>query len=406
MIPSFIYLDRYRNEDTRTYSPHAAYSEADERYRPNAGHKGFELPSFLIPARELQIYRANPSKEVEAAYLPGDDAIFCIHPQVLERQADDPYVQRTLSLGQSAPAIPVVPTSSTRTLAVVGAEPGQALKVHFPFRVSRYGRRMRNEVVAQAIAVSAALEAGISSMGTDFAFMREVLGVTHKNLRPESPRGEQWGYLVRETAPFPHSVEPGGLRLVPGFALYGRDYFEPEAPPLILELIGSARPNLYVLDNIMFPIIQQWVSCFSNFGFLLEPHAQNVILEISDDDRIQRIVHRDLSLGIDMRRRRALGLSDGDLNEYNRMETGDFNSIVYDKFMGGHFFDALVARLKEFMPGIRATEFEGPCREEFARIFPEHEDYFPRTIRYFSEERDQFGKPSFVDTGEAPRWRP
>lgn len=406
MIPSFIYLDRYRNEGTRTYSLHASYTEAEERYQPTAPDAGFDLPSFLVPTSEVQIYRANPSVEVEANYLRGERALFFVHPQVLKGHRDDPYVRRTLSVGLQTDPIAVVPTSSTRTLLVPGSMPGQALKVHFPFRVSRYGRRMRDEVVAQAVAVSEQLEKGISTLGKGFAFLREVLGVTHRNLQPETPRGEHWGYLVRETAPFPHGPRHETPYLIPGFALYGRDLFDPEAPPLFLELIGAERPHLYVLENIMFPIIRQWVSCFTHFGFLLEPHAQNVILEVSANLRIERIVHRDLSLGVDMRRRRDLGVPDGRLNEYNRMESGDFNSIVYDKFMGGHFFDALVARMTEFFPDLRAADLSGPCRDEFARIFPEHEDYFPRTVRYFSEQRDHFGKPMFEDTGETPRWRP
>jgi hypothetical protein len=74
--------------------------------------------------------------------------------------------------------------------------------------------------------------------------------------------------------------------------------------------------------------------------------------------------------------------------------------------MGGYFFDLLVAALEERYPEIALEDFREPCREEFARIFPEHEKYLPRTVQCFSEERDRFGKPLYRDTGKAPEWRP
>jgi hypothetical protein len=263
---------------------------------------------------------------------------------------------------------------------------------------------MRAEVVEQALNVSRILEAGIHRLDPRFAFLREVLGVTHRNLHAESPRGENWGYLVRDMTPFPDTADPRSL--VPGFALYGRDFFNPEASPLILELIGDGDPEDTLLRDIVLPIIQHWVTCFMEFGLILEPHGQNTLFELSEEGNIRRIVHRDLNLGVDMRRRRDKHLPEEDLNDYNRMEGGEFNSIAYDKFMGGHFFDQLLTTVQRFRPKLDMGAIREASRLEFARLFPEHHRYIPRSVRYFSEDRDRFGKPLFLDTGEAPRWRP
>lgn len=404
MIPSFLHLDRYRNEGTRVYSRHAGHTEADPAYRPNSAVSSFDLPAFWIPRDELNIYSADPHADLSRRYLPGEEALFCVHPQVLDSGVDDPYLERVLSFGGDEERIRVSPTSSTRTLYV--REPGRlhALKVHFPFRVSRYGRRMRDEVVEQAIHVSRELQQGVGSLDPRFAFLREVLGVTYKDLDSASKRGENWGYLVRDLEPFP--AVPEERPLVPGFSLYGRDFFEPEKPLLIFDLIGKRDVRTFVLEQIMLPIIRHWVECLLGFGFLLEPHGQNVLLELGADGEVARMVYRDLNLGIDCRRRRDLRLSVSRSNTYNQMEGGDFNSITYDKFMGGHFFDRLVAALAERDPALEVEDFRGPCREEFARLFPEHRRYLPRTIQYFSEERDEFGKPLYLDTGQPPVWRP
>ena len=404
MFPSFIYLDRYRNEGTRTYSIHADYTEARERYRPNSDHGQFDLPVFEVPRNQLKIYTANPPIELANTYLSENKALFCIHPQVLEESRNELYVKHTLSMGTPHENIVVSPSSSTRTLYVQNHKSPHAIKVHFPFRISRYGRRMRDEVLEQAINLSMELESGIGNLDHQFGFLREVIAVTHKNLQPDSPRGENWGYLVRDMIPFP--AVDAKRHLIPGFALYGKDFFDSEKNLLLFDLIGNREPQSFMLENIMLPIIRHWVECYLHFGYLLEPHGQNVLFEVDDDMEIKRIVHRDLSLGIDMRRRRDIQLAEGNLNTYNRMQTNAFLSIAYDRFMGSHFFDRLVTSCKEKWPQLKAEDFHRPCRDEFVRIFPESARYFPKTIWYFSEERDQFDKPRFQDTEKAPQWRP
>ena len=404
MIPSLIYADRYRNEGTRIYSNHADYTEAHEKYRPNSRHPHFELAVFKVPRDQMHIYTANPSIELASAYLAADKILFCIHPQTLEEQPDDLYVKHTLSIGMPHNGITVSPSSSTRTLYVQDDDAPHAIKVHFPFRISRYGRKMRDEVLEQAINISIELERGIRHLDNRFAFLREVIGVAHRNLQPDSPRGENWGYLVRDMKPFP--LVGDERNLIPGFSLYGKDFFDPETPPLLFDLIGNRNPVKFVLEHIMFPIIRHWAGCFQHFGFLLEPHGQNVLFEVDESGEIKRIVHRDLSLAIDMRRRRDIHLPEGTLNAYNRIESAEFNSITYDKYIGSHFFDRIVATCQEKYPALQQEDFRSPCRDEFARVFPDRAKYLPKTIWYFSEKRDQFNKPLFQDTKKTPEWRP
>jgi hypothetical protein len=263
---------------------------------------------------------------------------------------------------------------------------------------------MRDEVVEQAVWVSGTLQRHEGTLGERFGFLREVLGVTHRRIRKRSARGENWGYLVRDLRPYPGPVS--AHRLVPGFALYGRDFFRPEHPPLLEVLLRGRDPQAYLLEQIMLPIVRHWARCYRGLGFQLEPHGQNVLLALDEDGNVERIVHRDLNLGIDMRRRRDLGLIEDLENTYNRVDGGDFGSVTYDKFMGGHFFEPLIAAAAQQFPQLRPAEFKSACREEFARVFPEHREYLPRTVRYFSEERDEFGKPLLEDTGAPPSWRP
>ncbi len=405
MIPPLAYTDRYYNEGTRTYSSHADYTEAEQQYRPNSICESFALVPLRIPKSQVNLYTANPTDQLHRRYILKEDVLFCIHPQVLQFFQSDPYIIRMQETGAVAGSITVAPSSSTRTLYVLDdGEISHALKVHFPFRISRYGRKMRDEVIEQAINISMELENGIHHLDDKFGFLREVIGVSHKNLDSLTARNENWGYLVRDMLPFPHLLEQ--RILLPGFALYGKNFFDPGKPPLLFELIGSDDPLVFIVDNIMLPIIRHWVDCFLHFGYMLEPHGQNVLFELDPFGGIQRIVHRDLSVGIDMRRRRQIGLSQENLNNYNRMESGEFNSITYDMFMGSHFFDAIAGCCIERYPELSLEDFRSPCRKLFAEVFPNYKEFFPETVYYFSEKRDQFNKPLYKDTGKTPDWRP
>ncbi len=402
-IPSLIYLDRYRNEGTRTYSAHSGYSEALPEYQPVAIESDFGLKVFALPQNQVNIYTANPSPELKEIYLPGEDALFCVHPQVFASCPEDPSLKMVQRQGRLLPEMRVTPSSSTRTL-YVASPTFHALKVHFPFRVSRYERRMRDEVIAQAINVSCDIEKNIAKFSEDFAFFREVLGISAKAGSKKTARGENWGYLVRDMQPFP---QVGAQRhLVPGFALYGNDFHDETISPLLFSLVEGRDPLQTIVEDIMQPIIGHWLACYASLGYILEPHGQNVLLEIDDQRRVRRIVHRDLSTGIDMRRRNDLGLCSRHLNDYNRMSSGEFCSVAYDMFMGSHFFDRIIACCQQRFPRLCSEDFKMPCRRYFACLFPDYQKYFPEEVHYFSEQRDQFNKPLYANIGAKPSWRP
>lgn len=409
-IPDLYYAERYRNKGTRTYSNHASYSEAVENYRPDSENEKFAVKLLNLSPEYLNIYLANPSESLLTQYIGQNNVQFCVHPQMMDCNIDDPYLSHYLPLSEQVDNLMVMPSASTRTLFAIDATNPHAVKLHFPFKVSRYTRKMRDEVIEQAINVSLELEKGINKMSTDFAFLREVIGISFKEsntanaITANSIRGENWGFVVRDMQPFPLVAEKRVL--IPGFALYGEDYFDPNIRPLLYDLIGSDDPLTFVLDKIMLPIVRHWIESFRHFGYLIEPHGQNVLIELDQGYHIKRIVHRDLSVGIDMRRRRDIGLSSDNLNDYNRMEEGAFHSIAYDRFMGNHFFNRIVDCCIAKFPQLTKLDFTQACQREFTDKFPEYRTYFPKNVWYFSEKCDQFNKPFYENTGMTPEWRP
>ncbi len=405
-LPHLYYSDRYCNEGTKNYSEQSEYTEAEKCYRPTSKAPWFALHPYQLPREEVTVFQAGIDSSLKKNYIGDGQVLFCVHPQVEEQAEKNPYYSKILGIGKrTEKPLKVAPSSSTRSLYVLEAPVPHCLKVHFPFQISRYGRKMRAEVIEQAVNVSRELEKHVEEFPENFAWLREGLGIVLNPIETDAKRGENWGYLVREMTPYPEADADNVL--VPGFALYGYDFFQPETTPrLLLRLLENRDPMDYVLTQIMLPVVRQWIQAYRTLGYMLEPHGQNVLFAIDEMGEVRRVVHRDLSVGIDMRLRRDIGLSPDGLNSYNRMEDGRFGSITYDMFMGNHFFERLAAFCQEIDPTLQAEDFRTPCRDEFARCFPEHTDYLPDTVYYFSSKRDIFNKPFYESTGIPPRWRP
>jgi len=402
-----MYAERFLNENTRTYSKWASYTEARPDFDPTGDSASFKVIAYRLPKSAIHLYEAGPTERVRKLYVEEDgSAWLCVHPQVISDKADDIYLRKIQSLATNEREIEVVPSASTRTLFVKGSKPFHAVKLHFPFQISRYGRRMRDEVVHQAIITSTELQNAVEAgkFGRDFAYLRESLGISIRD--GEKPGGDHWGYVVREMEPFP-PAESDNRAMVPAFAMYGRDKFDPAKPPMLLSILETHAkdPKNYVLEKIMFPIIRHWLTAFKELGLLLEPHGQNTLVEFDESGDITRIVHRDLDLWAYLPRRREMDVSCDNLMPICGTEESVYLSITFDKFVGNHHFENL-AKLLQTEFGIDPQELRDACKEEFARHLPNHEKYLPRTIHYFSDERDEANHPIVIDTKEAPLWRP
>ena len=77
-----------------------------------------------------------------------------------------------------------------------------------------------------------------------------------------------------------------------------------------------------------------------------------------------------------------------------------FRISRYGRKMRDEVLEQSINISRELERGIRHLD------DRFAFIFPDYAKYLPKTIRHFSEERDQFGKPFYQDTGKVPEWRP
>src|SRR5438094_878052 len=79
--PALLYMERYVDEGTRTYSPFAAKSEVAPQYQPRSGQPSFALIAVFAPQSQVSIFQADPQPTLRDFYLQSAKVRFLIHPE-------------------------------------------------------------------------------------------------------------------------------------------------------------------------------------------------------------------------------------------------------------------------------------------------------------------------------------
>jgi hypothetical protein len=395
---ALLYMERYVDEGTRTYSPFAAKSEAAPEYQPRSGRQSFELITAFAPQSQVSIFQADPQRNLLEFYVSSEQVRFLIHPEIWASSEID-NLDELHALRRGEP-LHVAPTASTRTVFTTDTPaniPRHFVKLHYPRRISRFNRRLRLKNIRNSVEATHDL----AHVRFDkFAYLPDSLGFTYGD------SGNPWGFLVREGTPRPFR---GARFLVPYFALYGGDLHHTEDRPLLVQMIErlGAEPQSFVIDEIMIPVLECWAKVVRERGILLESHAQNLLLEIDSDFKPRRVVHRDFDVWVDAEARKQADLevmvaSIGTNTAYPREQ---HYSLVYDHFIGRELFDYLLGVLTRFYSA-KESAVRSRVAEAFHRNFPDADVHLPRdTTYYFSNELLPGNEFKLVDTKHAPAWR-
>ncbi len=395
---ALLYMERYVDEGTKTYSPFAARSEAAPEYQPRSGRPSFELITVFAPQSHVSIYQAEPQKNLLEFYASSGQVRFLVHPETWASSGIE-NLDELHALRRGEP-LQVAPTASTRTVLTTETPanvPHHFVKLHYPRRISRFNRRLRRKNIRNSVEATQDL----AHVRFDkFAYLPDSLGFTYGD------GAAAWGFLVRERTPRPSQ---GARFLVPYFALYGEDLRHPEDRPLLVQMIErlGAEPQSFVIGEIMIPVLDCWAKVVRERGILLESHAQNLLLEIDPDFRPRRVVHRDFDVWVDAEARKQAGLgvmgaSIGIDTPYPREQ---HYSLIYDHFIGRELFDYLVDVLTRFYSA-KESAVRSRVAEAFHRNFPDADVFFPgATTYYFSNELLPGNEFRLVDTKQAPEWR-
>src|SRR5437870_8169462 len=78
---ALLYMERYVDEGTRTYSAFAAKSEVGPEYQPRSGRSSFELVTVFAPESQVALFQSEPDRKILDFYVQSGEVRFAIHPE-------------------------------------------------------------------------------------------------------------------------------------------------------------------------------------------------------------------------------------------------------------------------------------------------------------------------------------
>lgn len=340
------YAEIYLGGNTKTYSSQATVCDIPYEYKANSINQcvpiyGVDgIPWVLLKIEKGGIQRSNCCDK------------FPIHPLEKQRMADQ-FSYNIIGDG--------TPLSNIRTLHIkkkLDDFPNAGfIKMSIPRRISRFQRTVYSFDVIHEIACSAQL------MKLKRPFLPSCCGGFLI-----SEDGNSTGFLLRPS----HLANCNeNYRFMPLFALYGEDISRKKDAPLLTQMIHIQKehPLEFVLQNVVYPLVQLWIDSIIECGLLLSLHGQNALVCFDDKGKICDIGFRGTHSFVIPKEQQI-----PELYLYKRCVVGEdlcrpFNevaSLLYDSFLGDHVFSYIQKLLyRDF--GVKPCVFAEKVKEIFKK---------------------------------------
>lgn len=238
--------------------------------------------------------------------------------------------------------IRVAPTSSSRTVKLLDED--VYVKLFYPGVLGRITRELGVEHILSGIDITNVLSKLIDDnlLPRTFAFLPERCGKVLRHAHGDV------GYIVRESTPI--GMQCNQIHaLLPAFSLFSTDR-QSDDIPIIIQMLNQKQNKVdFLLEQLIYPLIDCYFSCIFCGGIQPELHAQNFLVGIDSNCNIVSIVLRDLdSADKDLEIMSRLGLPITLKSKpYKCINTQQENyrikhSFMYDHKLGEYFFDELL----------------------------------------------------------------
>ncbi|MGZ3721727.1 MAG: IucA/IucC family C-terminal-domain containing protein [Bdellovibrionales bacterium] len=342
-------------DDHKLRSPE--FNEQDPFYAPEAKNI-FDLLGVWIPENQLQVFKSSRvdlqiREEFTRQTGNGKEYLFLIHPESMD------LYEEILQKNYERETFRAVATASSRSLLIWkrGDESRPMIgKVSLNKEVGESLRTIKGTEAASSMGVSMTL-GGTKDLPENILIMDETMSMI--------PVGMERGAMILRS--FPPEFFSGKTQFFPLFALYGD-----KNPGLLLNLLKRAKtdPAEYVRAHIIAPFVKLWAKMAVDQGILLEPHAQNILMEMSDGELTDRFGLRDFggfNIDFELRKRRSqfvpaeLPNFTGDLNKdyYQQRHIENIRKGLNIYFEGGFLYNVQRAMNTWAKNGLIARSSEG-----------------------------------------------
>jgi hypothetical protein len=299
-IRHFLFFEQERiDRSVDTVRLMAPTAHADARYNPDSGNV-FEVDSYWVDSDKMFSAKGiGLEPRLENLFFrvhEGRNQVrLMVHPESKKF-----YASVTNGL-EVADKFYATATSSSRSCVVwkEGVAPFM-VKMSLDLELGGVNRTIPASEVSRSIGTNNVIETDRASLPSDFETFPEVVSVIPQGMK----RG---GMIVRQ---FPLDLIEGRANYIPIFALYALP--PGQGPPLLAEMIRkSGRPALeFIRDHFIRPFARQWLDLTIFNGISMEPHGQNMLAKVDNNDMpIRGFGHRDMG-GFDIAfpYRKALGM--------------------------------------------------------------------------------------------------
>ena len=274
-------------------------SELDRAYLPESNF-AIKLDCYWISRRRVHCFIAGEvplhlKAQLFRTQRGISEVLLLVHPAAKSMYSE--FIRRA-NAKKSITRYYGSPTSSSRTLLVWPAERGNEAffaKLSLPVMIGDAMRTLSAEVVSRSIGHSMILDDSANTLPLSFKYLPELIGVAPKTLQDA-------GMIVRG---IPKEVITGKVSYIPAFALYGHSG---RRTPILLQLALRSGKDLfsYIDDKLLRPFARHWLDLVIYEGFVPEPHAQNLLLEVNGRNELTgNFVHRDFeAFYVDLKHRK------------------------------------------------------------------------------------------------------
>lgn len=293
VVQNWLNCENFANGITaRPNNPNALYNEFDKKYRPGDGREGFLLQKFYMPKKDCMFYKTKEAnKELVQRYAKKTHIVFPVHPSTLKNTdvfKINMFSRKLFSIST------VIPTASTRTVFVDESEQLHCVKLHSNNVITRWMRSLDAPTVRHSIAVTRIFEKSkIFKENKNIGYFPESVGACLGSQKKD------WGFLVRDMQPTPIREDLEKAELVPLNSLYKPDKRFPKSVPKLVKWIKKSKedPKAFVIDRVIKPLLVNWAKIYLETGVLLEPHGQNVCVQVQNS-LPRRFVFRDFDTAV------------------------------------------------------------------------------------------------------------
>lgn len=369
---SLLYMERYLNDGSPsgfTYKNQTSYNTS-----PSGKNKYFYLDIVCCENNLIERIGKTP------CFIQGIP-IF-IHPDMSALLSKKGILTKKSS-------IKVAPTSSSRTVKLLDY-PGY-IKLNYDGIIGRINRKLTDRHVYASIDMTSLLEKALMhSRYAKLLFYKESYGIIYRNSEKEI----NMGMVYREEKPSGINAQTTNC-IIPMFSLFAKDESALDKQ-LIIQLIEKSKkdPIEYVVNDLIFNIIDNYFNLLLNEGIQPEWHAQNLLIGIDKNFSISSIIMRDLeSIDIDQTLQQSLGINHKFKSyPYKHLNNDQYNyqikhSFMYDFKIGEYIFKPLINCIsKHFNLDVAYIEKEIKIyAENYIRKLPA--DFFPENGVWYSFDK-------------------